>query len=436
MEINNQLARTRVLIQTDHPDHLPFLAEHLEALKLNATFVASGEEVIRQLDCSQYDLLLLDASHVDVVKYIRKELNCDVSIMVLARLDEIELAEQCVAGGAEDYISEPFNPTLFRVRVIGCLEMRWLHSDQQERERVLRLDHDMEIARRIQNNFLPSVLPTIPGWEIAARFYPARVVAGDWYDAFPLSGQRRYAFLVADVCDKGVPSALFMALCRSLIRAFSTQNLSLRWMDTQKLQADDWLASIKQPIRSALEAEDEKYALQPRLALPSAGMTALKSAIKLTNRYILENHAESNMFVTMFFGVLDPADGSVAYINAGHNPPFILDAKGNIKTRLKTCGPAVGVLPDASFEIRQVDLEPGDFLYIFSDGVPDVASPQGEHFTDKRLAELLQQPHASAKGLLDLVDVRVHEHMQTAIQFDDITMMALHYIQPEPGAVS
>jgi sigma-B regulation protein RsbU (phosphoserine phosphatase) len=433
MEINNKLVRSRVLIQTDHPAHLPFLTRYLEEMKLNATFVTSGEDVIQQLDCSQFDLLLLDASHADVVRYIRQELKCEVSIMVLARLDEIELAEQCVAAGAQDYLSEPFNPTLFRVRVIGCLEMRWLQSDQEERERVLRLDHDMEIARRIQNNFLPSVLPTIPGWEIAARFYPARVVAGDWYDAFPLSGQRRFAFLVADVCDKGVPSALFMALCRSLIRAFSQQNLSLRWMDTRKLQADDFFGPSKQLTQSTSDPDSQQYKVQPRLALPSAGMTALKTAVKLTNRYILENHAESNMFVTMFFGVLDPANGSIAYINAGHNAPFVLDARGNIKTRLKTCGPAVGVLPDASYDIRQVDLEPGDFLYVFSDGVPDVANPQGEHFNEKRLTELIQQPHASAKSLLDLVDTRVHEHMQDANQFDDITMMALHYVQPEPG---
>src|SRR5512139_3144966 len=91
-------------------------------------------------------------------------------------------------------------------------------------------DHEMEIARRIQASFLPEELPQFQGWEIAARFQPARQVAGDFYDAFPLIQNRRLALVIGDVCDKGVGAALFMALFRTLIRAFAQQHYALRWM--------------------------------------------------------------------------------------------------------------------------------------------------------------------------------------------------------------
>jgi serine phosphatase RsbU (regulator of sigma subunit) len=99
-----------------------------------------------------------------------------------------------------------------------------------------------------------------------------------------------------------------------------------------------------------------------------------------------------------------------------------------MQARLKPTGPAVGLLPDAKFEIRQVTLEPGDILFAFTDGVTDAANPQGEHYGDKRLAELLHWPGLSAKALMNLVEYTIHQHIQDAIQFDDITMIALRNI--------
>ncbi len=435
-------SNSRVLIQTDHPDDIPFLRMHLEQMNLNVTIVGDDQAVLQQLQCDQFDLLLLDANRIDILEQIRGPLACDAPIMVLARLNEIQQAEKCLSLGAQDYLHEPYNPALLRVRVTGCLEQHFAERKQQEREQLLRLEHDMEVARRIQNNFLPRELPKVPGWELEALFYPARIVAGDWYDAFFLSSKRRVGFVVADVCDKGMPSALFMALCRSLIRAFSQQNLSLRWMDTQEFSSGDWLQMVKQgaqssrgrqagnPLAKLVEEEspaEEEPQERQRSAL-SAGTTGLKAAINLTNKYIIENHIDSNMFATMFFGALDPSNGKVQYINAGHNPPYVLDKNGTIKERLKPTGPAVGVIPGARFEIGQVDLDPGDILFAFTDGVPDAADPQGEHYGEKRLADLVRWPGISAKALLNLVDHHIHNHIQDAIQFDDITMIALRYL--------
>lgn len=98
----------------------------------------------------------------------------------------------------------------------------------------------MQIARDIQASFLPETLPELPGWEIAAHFQPAREVAGDFYDVFPMVDGRRLGLVIADVCDKGVGAAMFMALFRSLLRAFANPNTARRWMDAQ---GDDWLSA-------------------------------------------------------------------------------------------------------------------------------------------------------------------------------------------------
>ena len=154
-----------------------------------------------------------------------------------------------------------------------------------------RLESELEIARRIQTSFLPAEIPQLPGWEIAARFQPAREVAGDFYDLFPLVQNRRLGLVIGDVCDKGVGAALFMALFRTLIRAFAQQHYTLRWMDA--LGEDS-------PVRRTSTG---------RPVLPSTGTSALKNAIELTNNYIANTHSSAHMFATVFVGVLDPSSG-------------------------------------------------------------------------------------------------------------------------------
>jgi sigma-B regulation protein RsbU (phosphoserine phosphatase) len=251
---------------------------------------------------------------------------------------------------------------------------------QERQAELLKFEQEIQIGRQIQADFLPEELPQPPGWEIVARFQPAREVAGDFYDAFTLS-DGQIGLVIADVVDKGVGAALFMALFRSLIRFFGEEH----------------------------RAE---------------GASAL-DGVALTNQYISRNHSRSNMFATLFFGVLDPASGRLAYINGGHNPPFVLDAAGELKSRLRPTGPAVGMLPDMIFKTEQVMLEAGDLLLTFTDGVLDARNPAGQHFSEKHLLPLLQQPIASATALLDQLDAILQAHIANADQFDDITLLAV-----------
>jgi sigma-B regulation protein RsbU (phosphoserine phosphatase) len=251
---------------------------------------------------------------------------------------------------------------------------------QERQAELLKFEQELQIGRQIQTDFLPEALPQPPGWEIVARFQPAREVAGDFYDAFTLS-DGQIGLVIADVVDKGVGAALFMALFRSLIRFFG----------------------------------QERH---------GEGASAL-AGVALVNEYISRNHSRSNMFATLFFGVLAPDSGRLSYINGGHNPPILLNAASEIKTRLRPTGPAVGMMPDMVFKTQELFLEPGDLLLTFTDGVLDARNPAGQLFTEKSLLSLLQQPITSATALLDQIETTLQAHIGSADQFDDITLLAV-----------
>jgi sigma-B regulation protein RsbU (phosphoserine phosphatase) len=282
----------------------------------------------------------------------------------------------------------------------------------QREKKLIKGQLDLEIGRKIQMDFLPEILPQPRGWEIAASFYPARQVAGDFYDAFTMVNDTRVGLIIADVCDKGVGPAMFMALLRSLLRVLAQQTYSL---DLLKGFGDE------SPRKSRPEDPAQK-----RILL-RIGALALKKAMEITNNYMIDNHSRMNMFATMFFGVLDPATGLLLYINGGHELPVICGPNG-IKQRLKTTGPAVGMMPKINYKIQEAQLEPGDILFTYTDGVPEAHNPAGKLFTDARLLAVLQSPPPSAKGLLDLIETQVREHMGDADQFDDITMLAVRWV--------
>ncbi|MGD1713569.1 GAF domain-containing SpoIIE family protein phosphatase [Dapis sp. BLCC M172] len=251
------------------------------------------------------------------------------------------------------------------------------------------LDHELEKGRQIQIDFLPYDIPKLDDWEIVACFHPAKQVAGDFYDAFTL-GNDQIGLVIADVCDKGVGAALFMALFRSLIRIFSSEE--------DKLQATT--TSINLAHEKALQA------------------------VRLTNDYVAQNHWQMSMFATLFFGVLDPKTGLLSYVNGGHEPLFIINQDG-IKQTLNSTGPAVGMMPNMKFEIKEVQLEPGEILIGYTDGVTEAKCPEGKLFTDKRLKEMVEKPANSASELIGRIKNKLFDYMEDAAQFDDITMLAV-----------
>ena len=268
------------------------------------------------------------------------------------------------------------------------------------------LKDELEKGREMQTNFLPGQLLHKPGWEIVAYFKPAHQVAGDFYDVFELPGGH-VGLVIADVCDKGVGAALFMALFRSLIRIFSGQT-----------SLDGLVCSYSQaPANAVSLASDGQVA-------ESSHLDALK-AVGLTNNYIALNHGELAMFATLFFGVLDPSTGLLSYISGGHEPLLIVDSSGGVREHLNPTGPAVGVTPDTEFKIEQTRLEPGDILLSYTDGVLEAQAAGGEFFTRKRLLSMLEQSTSSVTLLLDQIVASVLSHIGEADQHDDITVLAV-----------
>jgi sigma-B regulation protein RsbU (phosphoserine phosphatase) len=260
------------------------------------------------------------------------------------------------------------------------------------------LNAELEKGKKIQRDFLPADIPSIPGWEIDTCFHPARQVSGDFYDVFMLPGNY-LGLVIADVCDKGVGSALYMALFRSLIRVFSGQ-ISLGGWSLGKADRD-------------------------KQETPEAELTHMLQAVPLTNDYISEEHSKDVMFATMFFGVLNPATGDLAFINGGHEPPCIIGRSG-IKRTLKANGPVVGIITGAKFQIQHANLEHGDSLIGYTDGVTEALSPQRAFFTKDRLLSLIEAPVSSANDLIERIKTDLFRHIDNAPQFDDITMIAVH----------
>ena len=267
-------------------------------------------------------------------------------------------------------------------------------------EELLKFERDLQIGRQIQKGFLPETLPEPSGWQVSARFMPAREVAGDFYDAFML-GPDTMGFVVADVCDKGVGAALFMALVRSLVRVYSQQRYSV------------------------LAAEPADGPNAKSIAAAGVTGTALQQALILANDYIGENHLNMNMFATMFAAVVNLETGAMVYVNGGHNAPILLTPSGST-VRFPSKSPAVGMVPGFQFPVGNAQVNKGDLLVVFSDGIPDARDPHGKFFTEARLLRLVEGMGTTpAERAASDIQESLTAHISTAAQFDDITLMVI-----------
>ena len=280
-----------------------------------------------------------------------------------------------------------FDPTILRARISACLEKKRLRDFEKRHARSLELE--LAIGRAIQNSFLPSDMPSVPGWEITARVRSARQVAGDYYDVFPVADGQALALIVADVCDKGVAAALFMAVSRSLLRATATQRFGT----------------------GGAPARDDE--------------AALRHTVSFVSDYIANVHGRTNMFATLFFGLLDPHSGSLLYINGGHDAPMICGG-GGIRATLPPTGPALGLMPGLDFKVSRAELAPGELLLLYTDGVTDARSTEGFVFGEARLEALAARlAGGSAAALLDAIEAAVDAHSTGLDPFDDITLMGV-----------
>ncbi len=243
-----------------------------------------------------------------------------------------------------------------------------------------RLQKELEIAKGIQQSFLPKNVPKIKGIELAAFNLPAREVGGDFYDFIPIT-KDKWGLAIADVSGKGIPAALFMALSRTLVRASTTRN-------------------------------------------PAAA-----EAIAQANKLIFEDSQSTDMFVTLFYAILDSTKKSLKYVNAGHNPPLLIRKTPGDIVLLKAKGIALGVIDDIELEETEIKLTRGDVIALFTDGVTEAVGENKERFEQERLTRVIEKNHdLSAQNILEEIEKEVLRFAGKQPQFDDITLMVLKVI--------
>jgi two-component system response regulator len=401
-----------LLVVDDNETNRDLLAHHLESQGHSVAQAQNGRQALEMIHKDRFDLVLLDVlmpemNGYQVLAHIKNDISWkNIPVIMISAIGEMDSVVQCIEMGAEDYLPKPFNPVLLKARINACLEKKRLRDMEQLYAKSMELE--LEIGQQIQCGFFPNALPKLPGWEMAAFFQAARQVAGDFYDTFLLCNGKQVGLVIADVCDKGVGSALFMVLFRSLIRVFSGQTHLCKHL------CESFVAANKKTAGDMI-IQQETVDIDQTNALV---------AVALTNDYIEKNHSDMGMFVTLFFGVLNPETGLLSYINAGHEPLFIVGPTG-VKASLQPTGPAVGMMPDAKFKIEHIQLEPADILIGYTDGVTEARALNGELYTKKRLQSLLKQPVASAPELLERIKTSLFSYTENAPQSDDITLLAV-----------
>jgi serine phosphatase RsbU (regulator of sigma subunit) len=375
----------RLLVVDDNANNRDLLCRRLSRQGYTAVAAEDGLQALNMLRAESFDLVLLDVMMPQLDGYeVLRQLKADqglrhIPVIMISALDDMDSVVRCIELGAEDYLSKPFNPVLLQARIGASLEKKQLRDKEQQYLR--RLQQELEVGRRAQADFLPAELPHRQGWRITAAFHPAREVAGDFYDVFDLPGNR-LGLVIADVCDKGVGAALFMALVRSLIRAFAEQ-----------------------------ACDGASDALQ---------------AVVLTNDYIARHHHQNgvHMYATLFFGVLDPLEGRIDYVNGGHLPPLLIAREGI--QLLEPTGPAVGMMAGSRFQHASIQLQAGDWLIAYTDGITEARNRRGELFGEERLLQLFSQKPISMSDLTSRVQRAVYDFMGRNLLDDDITLLALH----------
>ena len=248
-----------------------------------------------------------------------------------------------------------------------------LEQEIRERERV---EQELRVARSIQQASLPKEVPTLEGWQISPYYQPAREVGGDFYDFFDLS-DGRVGVAVGDATGKGMPAALAVSATSSMLRA------------------------VAQALDSSSPGE----------------------ALSRINETLLAR-IPSNMFVTCFYGILDPKSGHLSYANAGHDLPYVRHGDGNAE-ELRARGMPLGLMPGMGYEEGEVSLREGNCILFYSDGLVEAHDPKGEMFGFPRLRALIAE-HGEEKSLEETLLEQLYSFVGEGwVQEDDITLLTL-----------
>ena len=368
----------RLLVADDQPHVLTALEMLLDGQGYETSSASSPGSVLDALQTQTFDAVLMDLNYardttgggegLELVSRIRL-MDPTIPLVVMTAWSSVGLAVEAMRRGASDFIQKPWNNRELLEKVREQVERcRVVRSSQQQ------LREESSEASEIQKGMLPTNTPQVQGYDISATTRPIRFIGGDYYNVVRINDAQT-AFCIADVAGKGLPGALLMA------------NLQ---------------AALKPLIRDSV---------QPR------------ELCRRLNRHMCEI-MPSNKFISLFYGVLDSSKNLLTYCNAGHNPPLLVRFDGGTP-ELASSGAILGQFPNWNYEQMNVRLERGDILLLFTDGIVEAQSGDGEAFGEQRLLQYTRDIQTSdAAGLQQALLGKVAEHCENEFQ-DDATMVVL-----------
>jgi len=353
--------QSRILIADDQPDVLRALCLLLKGHGYTTETVTSPADLLQAVARSEFDLLLMDLNYardttsgregLDLLAQL-KALEGVPPIVVMTGWATVGIAVEAMQRGVTDFVEKPWTNSQL-LEVLGKQitlgrerrESARLAVQETQAQKVIasqfhQQEHEIAEARAIQEGFLPKEIAQLAGYEISAAWQSARVVGGDYFDVLPFE-QERIGLCIADVAGKGLPAALLMSNLQAAVRG---------------------------------------------LASPSLAPEEL--CVRL-NALLCRNVA-SDRFVTLFYAQLDGRDGRLRYVSAGHNAPFVLHADGSHE-RLREGGIVLGVFTNQTFACGEAQLQRGDRLILYTDGVTEACNSEDEEFGEERLLGVLRE---------------------------------------------
>ena len=357
-------------------------------------FAHNGVEALETLERNPDIRLVLSDINMPVMDGLTllnqlESANPEICAVIISAYGDMANIRTAMNRGAFDFVTKPIDFNDLQITIEKTLaHIDMIQQALASRDRLVSLKQELAVAKNVQMSVLPAVPPPSEYYDLYAQMTPAREIGGDFYDYFTLEDQR-LGLVIADVSGKGVPAALFTLVSRALLKSAARNHAS--------------------PARCLVEVNE-----------------------------LLAQENDACMFVTLFYGVLDLNTGKLRYSNGGHNPPRIVrGAGGEVVAVPQTGNLALGIIPEHEFNEKEIQLELGDSLFLYTDGITEACNATEDEFGEDRLDSQLSAKRFSAMG--DLVDVVVRAVEEFAVgmeQFDDMTCLALRWNASKPADAS
>ncbi|HSD64515.1 MAG TPA: SpoIIE family protein phosphatase [Ignavibacteriaceae bacterium] len=387
------MQNAKILVVDDEPDLQDLIRQKfrnkIKSKEYEFQFAMNGAEAMDKIiNDGTIDLILTDINMpvMDGLTLLSKINQLDNKILrsvIVSAYGDMENIRTAMNRGAYDFVTKPIDLKDLEITIEKSLrEIEQYKIASMAHDKLVALKQELDIATIIQMSILPKTFPAFPDrkdFEIYAKMIPAKEVGGDLYDFF-LIDKYRLGVIIGDVSGKGIAAALLMAVCKTLLKATAFKGMS----------TDNVLAEVNN---------------------------------------ILVDDSPPNMFVTVFYGILDTRNGSFEYSNAGHNSPYLISSDGSLKKLDNIGGLMIGAMKDAEYQSNIIMLKKDETLILYTDGVTEAFNKHDEEYDEKRLTASLQDIGGlSTEKLVDKIISGVRTFTSGVEQSDDITCMAVKYL--------